>query len=31
VLWWLRRGEVAAQRQRARENPKSIPTDVPIV
>ena len=31
VLWWLRRGEVAAQLQRARENPKSIPTDVPIV
>src|SRR5204863_439719 len=31
VLWWLRRREVAAQRQRAPENPKSLPADVPIV
>jgi exosortase C (VPDSG-CTERM-specific) len=31
VLWWLRRGEVAAQQERASENPKSIPADVPIV
>src|SRR5207248_5096964 len=30
VLWWLRQREVAAQQQRARENPKSIPADVPI-
>src|SRR6266513_128354 len=30
LLWWLRRREVAAQRQRAPENPKSIPADVPI-
>ena len=31
VLWWLRRREVAAQQQRAPENSKSIPADVPIV
>jgi exosortase C (VPDSG-CTERM-specific) len=31
MLWWLRRGDVAAQQQRAPENPKSIPADVPIV
>src|SRR6266480_3134602 len=31
LLWWLRRREVAAQRQRAPGNPKSIPADVPIV
>jgi exosortase C (VPDSG-CTERM-specific) len=30
LLWWLRRGEVTAQQQRAPENPKSIPADVPI-
>jgi exosortase C (VPDSG-CTERM-specific) len=30
LLWWLRRGEVAAQQKRAPENPKSIPADVPI-
>jgi exosortase C (VPDSG-CTERM-specific) len=31
VLWWLRRGEMAAQQPRTSENPKSIPADVPIV
>jgi len=31
VLWWLRRGDVAVQQRRARENSKSIPADVPIV
>src|SRR5438270_3067237 len=31
LLWWLRRREVAAERQRAPGNPKSIPADVPIV
>jgi exosortase/archaeosortase family protein len=31
VLWWLRRGEVAAQPTRTSENPKSIPADVPMV
>jgi exosortase C (VPDSG-CTERM-specific) len=31
VLWWLRRGEVAAQQLRTSENPKSIPADAPIV
>jgi exosortase C (VPDSG-CTERM-specific) len=30
LLWWLRRGEVTAQQQRAPENPKSISADVPI-
>ena len=30
LLWWLRRGEVTAQQQRAPENPKSTPADVPI-
>ena len=30
MLWWLRQREVAAQQQRAPENPKSIPADVPI-
>jgi exosortase C (VPDSG-CTERM-specific) len=30
MLWWLRRGELAAQRSRTSENPKSVPVDVPI-
>jgi exosortase C (VPDSG-CTERM-specific) len=31
LLWWLRHREVARQQQRAPENSKSIPADVPTV
>lgn len=30
VLWWLRRGDVAAQQERAPDRAKSIPADAPI-